>query len=151
MSDHDLWEEASLRAYNSDVEVLPSIEDFFTQEFQWIDHNIEQLTTLINRSYLPDDPLGNGERALLTVQRHHRSIIEAIAAASDDFATALALCHTRLKTLETTHHRLAQNNHAVQLLHSDQWWDMVDELDYLLDLVTRIKKYHSASRIRKIV
>ncbi|HEX2619966.1 MAG TPA: hypothetical protein VHL11_07460 [Phototrophicaceae bacterium] len=139
MSDRDLWEENKPQTSNSQAESLLSFQDFFTWELHRIDRNIDWLTNLIDKSYLPDDPIGDGERALLNIQQHHRHIAETIASASDDFATALALCRARLKSLECTRHWLAQNNQAARLLRSNQWWDIQDEMDYLADLTTRIK------------
>jgi hypothetical protein len=116
---------------------LNNLQSFLEREYNRIDKTIYRLERSL-RKYAADDCRGDGQRAMLEIQRDHLTCINELLEHVDDPASVQAKGMLRMAVVQREHERSAQQDHSCNGCHSDQWWQTFSRMEYMSYLVNQI-------------
>ena len=118
---------------------MHTVKEFFAAEIHQIDRSIQQMQEAIDGS-LPENKQCAYQRALLDNKHRQRHLIETLAAQAHDFRSALVACRLRLIEAEETHMKAASRQDARALLHADDWWETLNDIEFLAHLSSQLQE-----------
>lgn len=116
---------------------MKNLQSFLKREFKRIDKTIYRLERGLKK-YATDDCRGDGQRAMLEIQRDHLNCINELLELVDDPASVQAKGMLRMATVQREHEQVAQQDHHFDGHHSDNWWLTFSRMEYMSYLVNQI-------------
>ncbi len=116
---------------------MKDARQFLQRELNKIKTNISRLEKSLE-SYADDDPRGDGQRAMLEIQREHLGFVKDLLDNAETPARAMAITAQRLIQTIIEHNQAASKEHSHDGKHSDEWWKTLGREEYMQYITTQI-------------
>ncbi len=116
---------------------MKDARQFLQRELSKINTNIARLEKGLE-NYADDDPRGDGQRAMLEIQREHLGFVRDLLDNSETPARAMAMTAQRLIQTIIEHGQSIRKDRSHDGKHSDEWWETLGREEYMNYLANQI-------------